>query len=322
MGVEFARTAIIHLAFAAATLVVGAAPLALAQAGASAGEAPIGPPIPAPVRLESDGAASNATLKPHAAPADEAASQSIAEAPLTSADESKTKGADEASADASPPTVAPASHESQPLGAQALGREAPNPAGAVDADASRSSTGMGSIISMRTVGALALVIAIALALKLILSRSLRRSGSLAAHLGPAGRAPSGVLTVLGRYPLGRRQSLVLLKVDRRVLLLALGEAGAHTLTEITDAEDVASILVATRDDEGSSMSRRFHSMLRDFERDPSLSRDEPLREIPMTPRRALHEANEVDDAPAATDAPADPVGSLRRRLASLREASA
>jgi len=168
----------------------------------------------------------------------------------------------------------------------------------------------------RTVTALGVVLAVAFGLKWVISRSLKGSGMLSAHLGPAGKAPSGVLTVLGRYPIARKQSLVLLKVDRRVLLLAHTESGFQTLSEMTDPEEVASILVATRDDEGVSISRRFSSMMHDLERDPALG-DGALREMPMTPRRI---AEARDGATAETvGKSADPVGSLRKRLATLRE---
>jgi hypothetical protein len=78
-----------------------------------------------------------------------------------------------------------------------------------------------------------------------------------------------VLEVLGRYPVGRGTTLVLLKLDRRVLLMSqsaggrLGAgAGFTTLCEVTDPEEVASILVKTRDEEGSSMAERFRTLLK------------------------------------------------------------
>lgn len=101
----------------------------------------------------------------------------------------------------------------------------------------------------------------------------RRTGSLRSALGAGGRAPSGIMEILGRYPISRGATLVLLKLDSRVLLLSqsaggrLG-AGAHfsTLAEITDPEQVASILIKARDAEGDSLAERFRSMVSRFDR--------------------------------------------------------
>lgn len=99
----------------------------------------------------------------------------------------------------------------------------------------------------------------------------RRSGGFGAAVGPGGRSPAGVLEVLGRYPVGRGATLVLLKIDRRILLLAQGGSrggGAFTtLCELTNPEEVASILVKTRDADGESLASRFRSLLTRFDRD-------------------------------------------------------
>lgn len=108
-------------------------------------------------------------------------------------------------------------------------------------------------------------------------RLARRSAGLAAALGPAGRAPAGLLEVLGRYPVARGQSLVLLRLDRVILLLAhahgsrLAAGGAFTpLAQISDPEQVASILVKAGDEAGLSVNQRFHSLLAAAERDEPL----------------------------------------------------
>jgi len=149
----------------------------------------------------------------------------------------------------------------------------------------RKATGIGI---GRTVGALGVVAGLA-GLAWVGVRTLARAqGGLAATLGPGGRAPSGLLEVLGRYPVGRGQTLVLLRVDRRVLPLPqtssgrLGTpAGFTTLSEITDAEEVASILVKSRDDESASAAGRFSSMLRRFDEDYEPAYDAGGREIPV-----------------------------------------
>ncbi len=85
-------------------------------------------------------------------------------------------------------------------------------------------------------------------------------------IGPGGRAPSGLLEVLGRFPVSRGCTLVLLKLDRRVLLVSQTASrqgsGMTTLCEITDPEEVAAILVKARDEEDESQARKFEAMLR------------------------------------------------------------
>jgi flagellar biogenesis protein FliO len=122
----------------------------------------------------------------------------------------------------------------------------------------------------RTGAALAGVLALIVGTRFVLAHAARRSGSLAATLGAGGRAPSGVLEVLGRFPVARGQTLVLLRLDRRVLLLAQSSAGMRTLADITDADEVASLVMKTRDDEGASNAARFNQILRQMESDPSV----------------------------------------------------
>ncbi|MBX3362089.1 MAG: flagellar biosynthetic protein FliO [Phycisphaeraceae bacterium] len=93
----------------------------------------------------------------------------------------------------------------------------------------------------------------------------KKHGGIAGACGPGGRAPAGVLSVLGRYPIARGQSLLLLQLDRRVILVGqtAGRGGARlaTLAELSDPEDVASILVKTRDESGESVARKFREII-------------------------------------------------------------
>lgn len=93
-----------------------------------------------------------------------------------------------------------------------------------------------------------------------------RQGGLSIALGAGGRAPSGILHVLGRYPISRGLTLVLLKVDRRVLLVS--QSGGRrtgvamtTLCEITDPEEVASIVSKSSEVLGEAMSAKFNAFL-------------------------------------------------------------
>ena len=119
-------------------------------------------------------------------------------------------------------------------------------------------------------GPLALVVILIVGASLVLRRAARASGGLVASFGAGGRAPAGLLEVLGRYPVGMGQTLVLLKIDRRVLLLAqsrtgrLGGAAFTTLAEFTDPDEVASLLVRARDEAGDSLAERFRAALKTF----------------------------------------------------------
>gem|GEM_PF-5102435 len=170
----------------------------------------------------------------------------------------------------------------------------------------------------RTIGALVGVLALAGAACFGVRALAKRSGGLLSMLGPGGRAPAGVLEVLGRYPVGRGQTLVLLKLDRRVLLVSqtgggrFGGGGFTTLCELTDPEDVASILQKTRDEASESMSAKFQQMLHCFERGHEQA--DPTRIVtriePVTPATEAMHTRTGRDAAAA----------LRSRLAALREA--
>ncbi len=122
----------------------------------------------------------------------------------------------------------------------------------------------------RTGGALALVLGIAVALAWTTKRLSRARGSLAAAMGPGGASPSGVLEVLGRYPLSRGVTLVLLKLDAKVLLVSQsvsrGGASMRTLCEIDRPDQVASILLRASRTDRSSIADRFQSLLSSSDR--------------------------------------------------------
>lgn len=88
---------------------------------------------------------------------------------------------------------------------------------------------------VKTFGSLAVVVVLILLLKGVVGRFGR---------GLAGRGgrPSGVLEILARYPVGRGQSVVLMKLGRRLLLLHQNGSSMTTLSEISDPEEVANLL--------------------------------------------------------------------------------
>lgn len=154
--------------------------------------------------------------------------------------------------------------ERQPLGApkSTLWSNQPSPGQAV----AQNPTSLAGMV--RTVLSLAGVVAIIVGLAYGFRRMSRGSDALMNQLGAGGRAPSGVLSILGRYPVARGTTLVLLKADRRVLLLCQTAGKGissgctmQTLTEFADPEDVASILLKTRDEEEASLAHRFEAIL-------------------------------------------------------------
>lgn len=136
----------------------------------------------------------------------------------------------------------------------------------------------------RTIGALAGVIG----LIVLLRSAMVRFG------GPLGRAraPSGVVEVLCRFPLARGQILLLLKVDRRILLVAQTPQGLSTLSEISDAEQVASLVERIRNDRGDSFSRQFERLVTPVRPEPDIGDSSPTV-IDLTRSRQTSAARRV-----------------------------
>ena len=83
-----------------------------------------------------------------------------------------------------------------------------------------------------------MALVVVVGLMVVLRLAVRRFGG---PLSGGGR-PSGVLEVLGRYPIARGQHLVLLKLVGRVVLLHQTRNGMAALSEITDPDEVAALL--------------------------------------------------------------------------------
>jgi len=128
---------------------------------------------------------------------------------------------------------------------------------------------------VRTVATLAGVLMLIFALAHVYKRIARTNGGLSGQIGAGGRAPAGLVEVLGRYPISSGMTLVVLRFDRKVLLLShagggrggrkgLGGAGSmQTLCEVGSAEDVASILGKVRDESGESIAASFEKTLQE-----------------------------------------------------------
>lgn len=241
----------------------------------------------------------------------------------------------------------------RPLGAARAAKAPAQPAatGAVGA------SGVLDSPLVRTAGSLAIVLGLIVGLAALARKFGGKGVSLARAMGPGGRAPAGVLEILGRYPIARGQTLILLKVDQRVVLVGQtsprlrgGNGSLSTLCEVTDSEEVASILLKTQDESGASQAKRFTGLLSAFERqspDPSEEEDGiTLRSVRHGPggdraelwdeRAVVHQFPTVTALPEreglrAVQRPAvngaggggaggggDEFGSLRDRLSALR----
>jgi hypothetical protein len=140
--------------------------------------------------------------------------------------------------------------------------------------------------SIGTVPALALVLGLAISCAGAYRWIASRSGGLAARAGAPG-APAGILDLLGRYPMGRGQSLLLLRVDRRILLVSQS-AGARvgaapalaTLCEITDPDEVASITAKASSSQGG-----FGSVIARFQRPDDRPAAPGVEVVDLTRRR-------------------------------------
>lgn len=102
----------------------------------------------------------------------------------------------------------------------------------------------------RTAGALAVVIGVLLIGYMLVRRM---GGPLA-----SGGRPGGVLEILARYPIGRRQHLVLLKMGRRILLLHQHGTELSTLADVSDPDEAASLLARI---EAGSRGGKFQEAL-------------------------------------------------------------
>jgi flagellar biogenesis protein FliO len=134
----------------------------------------------------------------------------------------------------------------------------------------------------RVGGALAVVLGVMFLTRLVL----KRAG------GPfmgAGR-PSGVLEVLARYPVGKGQSLILLKLARRILLVHQSGNQMRTLAEVTEGNEVAGLIARMEAGSRSREASRFRATLQAFE-----SEHEDIADMRLPGSRHSHEDIEVVD---------------------------
>jgi flagellar biogenesis protein FliO len=180
-----------------------------------------------------------------------AAATAHADGPVVVPDDRVVNFTVDAAAEQVSAEVAPLVHESLPLGESADVPEAPQ-LGPVSTDEGAAfGNTRGELL--RVGGPLLGVVT----LMIVLGAALRRFG------GPLARGgrPSGVLEVLGRYPIARGQQLVLLRMVSRIVLLHQGRNGLTTLSEVVDPDEVATLLARVESASRSSQPGRFRGLL-------------------------------------------------------------
>jgi hypothetical protein len=219
----------------------------------------------------------------------------------------------------------PANRDAQPLfpgGVKALQKVGPLP----------SVAGESGLMSMAV--PLATVVGLALVCAVVLRKTFSVGGGLAGAMSAGGKSPAGILEVLGRYPISRGQSLVLLRLDRRVLLLshsqgARGAAAAmSTLAELADPEDVASILLKVQEAEDTSASKQFARLMSQARDGEGVTGVDDARARSTTPDGdAIEMWSDAGSATGRTASipltklgggAADPVRALRERIAAMK----
>ncbi|MBO6514654.1 MAG: hypothetical protein JJ974_11880 [Phycisphaerales bacterium] len=194
---------------------------------------------------------------------------------------------------------------------------------------------------VRTVATLAGVLMLIFALAHIYKRIARTRGGLSGQIGAGGRAPAGLVEVLGRYPISSGMTLVVLRFDRKVLLLShagrsrgkkglAGVGGMQTLCEVSSAEEVASILAKTRDASGESIAASFERTLQEA----GSATDQEIAKAMYQPAPGMHvqrprrvapglvsndegdrlELTSQHESPAATQVMRRRLGAMRRGL--------
>ncbi|MHC5024642.1 MAG: FliO/MopB family protein [Planctomycetota bacterium] len=123
-----------------------------------------------------------------------------------------------------------------------------------------------------------------------------------------GGRPSGVLEVLARYPVGRGQSMVLLKLGRRVLLMHQAGQAMTTLSEIHDRDEVADLLGRLEAGAGGRASGWFRTLLRRYEAEHAQAAQRPA--LAAGSSRASSRNDEVIDL---TRGRRRPSGRVRQR---------
>lgn len=85
----------------------------------------------------------------------------------------------------------------------------------------------------------------------------------------AASLPTEAVEVLGRTPLSPRQNMHVIRFGRKLLLVSVTAAGAETLAELDNAEEVARISGLCQQNQQGSISQTFRQVLSQFASEPA-----------------------------------------------------
>jgi flagellar biogenesis protein FliO len=133
-----------------------------------------------------------------------------------------------------------------------------------------------------------------------------RWGARRFMIGGAATGHSRAVQVISRTIVSPKQQLMLVKVGRRLVLVANTAAGMNAICEIRDEQEVADLLGQVSADQGDSVTRAFGSLFRREEDKFSSPDDEPA----TAPGRPDNLAGDPEEAA---------IGSTRDELSGLME---
>lgn len=128
----------------------------------------------------------------------------------------------------------------------------------IESEAVVPSAGGGEGVSevVQVGGSLAGVLLLIFVLRYMIRSAQARSGGIGTMLS-RNRAPSGVASILARYPVGRGQQVALLAVGKRVLVVHQSNNTMQTLSEITDEDEIAHLRMQLNGEERQEQDRSF-----------------------------------------------------------------
>jgi len=185
-----------------------------------------------------------------------------ASVPLDPSAQDDVPSADAAgSADAPAPVIRPLrtpAREAMPIRVAGLDAASPGAATTDDEPATAAVTAASTadplaLSPWRIAAGLGLLAALIVAARVAFNRSGQLAGSA--------RRPSGMIEVLGRFPIARGQHLMLLKIARRVILVHEGGGTMQTLSTIDDHDQVAMLISRTEAARSGPRGDRFTAML-------------------------------------------------------------
>jgi flagellar biogenesis protein FliO len=138
---------------------------------------------------------------------------------------------------------------------------------------------------LTTLGSLALVLCLFFAVAWIMRRGTPHSQAV---------LPGEVVELLGRAPLPGRHQMHLLRCGSKLLLVAVSNAGADTLTEITDPLEVDRLCGICRENHPKSATATFRSIMQQLGRESAEDVPQPIAQKSRKTR--FSGAIEEDDA--------------------------